>query len=199
MTAVRVMVLSGSARSGSLNLKLATQAAAVARASGAEVTDVDLRALALPVYDADLQAAGMPEGARELRRLFANHDALIIAAPEYNAFPTPLLVNALDWASRPVAEAGLPSGLAAMNGTVVGLLSASPGAVGGMRGLIPLRSFLSMSLAMLVVPPTHSLSRAHEAFDADGRLVDAAQQAALAKVVGAVLDTAAALKARPAA
>lgn len=196
MSAVRVMVASGSARTGSLNLRLAVQAARTARERGAEVTEVDLRALGLPVYDGDIEAAGEPEGALELRRLFAANDALIIVAPEYNAFVTPLLVNSLDWASRPSAGDGLPSGLQAMAGTVVGLLSASPGAVGGMRALVPLRSFLSMSLAMLVVPQTFSLGKAHEAFGADGRLLDAAQQVSMERVVDAVLTTAAALKAQ---
>jgi len=196
MADVRVMVVPGSARTGSLNRKLAAQAAQAARARGAEVTEVDLRALNLPVYDGDIEAAGMPDGARELRRLFATHDAMIVVAPEYNAFVTPLLVNSFDWASRPDPEDGLPSGLASIAGTVVGLLSASPGPVGGMRALIPLRSFLSMSLAMLVVPQTFSLGKANEAFGADGRLIDPAQQKAVERVVAAVLDTAAALKAQ---
>jgi len=195
MAAVRVLVIPGSARTGSLNKKLAVQAAAAARARGAEVTEVDLRALALPVYDGDIEAAGMPAGALELRRLFATHDAVVFAAPEYNAFITPLLLNALDWASRPKADGDLPDGIAALGGTVAGLLSASPGAFGGLRALIPLRAFLSMNLAMLVVPATLSVPKAHEAFGADGALVDARQQQALAKVVAAVLDTAAALKA----
>lgn len=215
----RVLVMSGSSRTGSFNRKLAALAAQAARAQGAEVTEVDLRALALPVYDGDFEAQGpLPPGALELRRLFAAHEAVLIAAPEYNAFVTPLLVNALDWTSRMPAEepdspsadgyvgrspegmrAGLglgparsplPAGLAAMNGTVAGLLSASPGALGGLRGLIFLRAFLSASLGMLVVPETQSVGQAHQAFDEAGALRDAKQQAGVERVVAAVLRAA---------
>lgn len=186
----RVLVMSGSGRTGSFNRKLAAVAAQAARAQGAEVTEVDLRALALPVYDADLEAQGLPPGALELRRLFHAHEAVLIAAPEYNAFVTPLLVNTLDWVSRVPADGDVPAGLAAMNGTVAGLLSASPGALGGLRGLIFLRAFLSASLGMLVVPETQSVGQAHQAFDEAGALRDAKQQAGVERVVAAVLRAA---------
>lgn len=193
-TPVRVIVTAGSARRGSYNAALARVAAAVARAEGAEVTELDLRALALPVYDGDLEAAGLPAGALELRRLFAAHDAFIVAAPEYNSFVTPLLVNALDWASRVPAADGQPSGLQAMGGTVAGMLSASPGAFGGARALLFLRSFLATSLAMLVVPETQAVGGAMNAFDEHGALKDAKQQQGVERVVRSVLKTAAALK-----
>ena len=195
MNTVKVLVIAGSARSGSFNQQLAGVAAQQARQAGAMVTAVDLRTLELPVYDADLEARGMPGGARELRRLFADHDALLLVTPEYNGCPTPLLINALDWASRPVAEDGLPSGMAAMSGTVVGLLSASPGAFGGIRSLLHTRQFLQMNLGMLVVPQQFGLGRADQAFDANGGLIDAKALASVTAVVQAVLKTAAALKA----
>jgi len=194
MSAPRALVISGSARHGSLNQRLAAVAARELEQGGAVVTPVDLRALALPVYDADIEALGMPEGARTLRRLFAENDALLLVSPEYNGFPTPLLINALDWASRPVAEDGLPSGPAAMSGTVAGLLSASPGAFGGLRSLLFTRQFLQMNLGMLIVPEQFGLSRADEAFDAAGALVDAQAHAGLLKVVQSVLRTAVAMK-----
>ena len=192
---MRLLVTAGSTRRSSYNAALARVAAALARSEGAEVTELDLRALALPVYDGDVEAAGMPAGALELRRLFASHDAFVVAAPEYNAFVTPLLVNALDWASRPAAEGALPSGLAAMNGTVAGMISASPGALGGMRSLLFLRSFLSTALGMLVVPETASVGQAHQAFDAAGALKDERTQQSVRRVVRSVLRTAGALRA----
>ena len=188
---VKLLVTAGSARAGSYNAMLARVAAKVARAEGADVTDLDLRSLALPVYDGDIEAAGMPEGARDLRRLFATHDAFIVAAPEYNAFVTPLLVNALDWASRPAAEGDLPAGIPAMNGTVAGMLSASPGAFGGARALLFLRHFLSTALGMLVVPETASIGQAHQAFDETGALKEAKQMQAVERVVRSVLKQAA--------
>ena len=199
MSAPRVLVISGSARHGSLNQRLAAVAARELEQGGAVVTTVDLRALSLPVYDADIEALGMPEGARTLRRLFAENEALLLVSPEYNGFPTPLLINALDWASRPVAEDGLPSGPAAMSGTVAGLLSASPGAFGGLRSLLFTRQFLQMNLGMLIVPEQFGLGLAENAFDPAGALVDAKAHAAVLKVVQSVLRTAAALTSPPVA
>ena len=199
MSATRVLVFAGSARQGSLNQKLAAVAARELELAGAAVTPVDLRALSLPVYDADIEASGMPAGARTLRRLFAEHEALLLVSPEYNGFPTPLLINAFDWASRPVAEDGLPSGPAAMSGTVAGLLSASPGAFGGLRSLLFTRQFLQMNLGMLIVPEQFGLGLAENAFDPAGALVDAKAHAAVLKVVQSVLRTAAAVTSPPVA
>lgn len=189
--AIQLLVTSGSSRTGSLNRRLAQVVAKSARAAGAEVTELDLAALALPLYNGDIEAAAMPEGARELRRLFASHDGFIVAAPEYNGFVTPLLINSLDWASRPAADGDLPAGLAAMNGKAAGMVSASPGALGGMRGLLFLRSFLATVLGMMVVPETASIGQAHQAFDDGGALKDVKQQQAVERVVRSVLAQAA--------
>ncbi len=195
LTDVRVLVISGSSREGSFNRQLAAVAAGLAAQAGAMVTTVDLRSLELPIYDEDLLSQGAPEGARRLVRLFAEHDALLLATPEYNGFPTPLLINALDWASVMPAADGQLSGSAAFGGTVAGLLSASPGAFGGLRSLLATRQFLQMNLGMLVVPEQFGLVRADQAFGAASALVDAASLAGVARVVDAVLRTARALKA----
>ena len=193
---VRVLVISGSSREGSFNQQLAAVAAGLATQAGATVTTVDLRSLELPIYDEDLLSSkGAPEGARRLVRLFAEHDALLLATPEYNGFPTPLLINALDWASVMPAAESQPSGSAAFAGTVAGLLSASPGAFGGLRSLLSTRQFLQMNLGMLVVPEQFGLVRADQAFDAAAALVDATALAGVARVVDAVLRTARSLKA----
>jgi NAD(P)H-dependent FMN reductase len=191
---IALLSLCGSRRTGSLNLRLAARAAAIARSLGASVTEVDLRALALPIYDGDVEALGQPDGARELRRLFATHDGVLFTSPEYNGFVSPLLVNALDWASRPKAEGGLPDGLAAMNGTVAGLISASPSAHGGARGLMALRLLLTATLGFLVVTPALSVPRASQAFDEEGKLADPMHEATLSRTVQAVMDTALALR-----
>ena len=198
MSPVRVLVVSGSARPGSFNRRLADVAAGLAVAGGAEVTQTDLRALALPLYDAEIEAAGVPAGALELRRMFATHDAVIIASPEYNGFPTPLLINALDWTSRVPALGDLPSGLVAMGGTVAGVVSASPGALGGLRSLLFVRQFLQLALGLLVVPEQFALGQANKAFDDSGQLIDTQQLQSVQRVVSSVLRTAAALKARAA-
>jgi NAD(P)H-dependent FMN reductase len=194
MSAVRVLVVSGSSRPGSFNRRLADVAAGLATAAGAAVTQADLRVLALPLYDAEIEAAGVPAGALELRRLFAEHDAVIVASPEYNGFPTPLLINALDWTSRVPAGENLPSGLAAMGGTVAGVISASPGMLGGLRSLLFVRQFLQLAIGMLVVPEQFALVQAGKAFDANGALVDEKHAQAVQRVVDSVLRTGRALK-----
>ncbi len=189
MHPVRVLIVPGSARTGSLNGKLARVAEAVLRERGAAPTVTDLRALALPLYDGDLEAAsGVPEGAKTLLGQLASHDAVLVVSPEYNAFPPPLLMNAIDWASR------LPEHKAAMNGKPTALLSASPGMLGGIRSLLALRQFLSLNLGMLVLPQQLAIPQASQAFTPEGALVDAKQQQALAGVLGALLTTAAALR-----
>lgn len=183
MSAARLLAFAGSARAGSFNKKLLAVAVQGARGAGAEVTVVDLRDLPLPLYDGDLEERdGLPQNARELTRLFLAHQGLLLACPEYNSSITPLLKNTLDWVSRP-AEGEAP--LACYAGKVAGLVAASPGALGGLRGLVHVRAILS-SINVLVVPEQMAVSKAHEAFDAQGALKDAKQRALVENVGAAV-------------
>ncbi len=195
---IRLLVFAGSSREGSFNARLADLGASLAREAGADVTQLDLHSLGLPVYHAAVETAGMPAGALQLRKLLAEHEALFVACPEYNGFPTPLLINAMAWASRvPASEDlpnALPSGLAAMAGKPAGLVSASPGALGGLRSLNSFRAFLQMAPGMVVVPEQFALSQAHQAFAADGSLSEGRAQQAVQRVVKAVLHMATALR-----
>lgn len=196
MSAVRLLAISGSERAGSLNRKLLDVAAKAAIARGAQLELIDLRSLALPLFDGDIEkASGVPDGARRLRDALRTADGVLLATPEYNGFPTPLLVNSFDWLSRLQAEGDVPAGLAVTAGKPVGILSASPGLLGGLRSLNYTRQYLSMAFAMMPVPQQFALSRAHEAFDESGALKDAKQQAAVETVVGSVIRVATALKA----
>jgi chromate reductase len=188
--APRLLAISGSARKGSLNRQLVEVAAAKARASGAEVTVVDLGELALPVFDADLLAAqGFPAGALRLRALFAQHDGLLLASPEYNALPTPLFINAFDWLSVVPAADDLPSGKDVTAGKPVGLMAASPGALGGIRALPIVRTFLSTNFAMVVVPEQLALPAAeHQLGEAGLNKPD--QDQMLGKLVASVIQQA---------
>jgi len=191
-----LLFISGSARSGSLNLRLAQFAAARARALDIQVTHLDLRALALPLYDGDIEtASGVPPGAARLQQALLACDGVLIAAPEYNGFPAPLLINAFDWLSRIKASPSQPSGLAVTDGKPVALLSASPGLGGGLRAMNALRLYLQRAFAMIVVPRQFALARAHEAFDGDGALRDAAAAQSVDAVVAALVALATALKA----
>lgn len=98
----------------------------MARAGGAQVSVLDLRALALPVYDGDLEAAaGIPAGAQALLDALLASDAMLVVTPEYNGFPTPLVINAFDWLLRIPAQAQRASGLAATANKPVARLAAS--------------------------------------------------------------------------
>ena len=186
MNPIRLLVVAGSSRQGAWSRKLADAAAQTARSDGASVTLLDLSELELPLYDGDIEAAsGVPEGAGKLRAALLSHDALLIVTPEYNGFPTPLLINAFDWLSRLGADAGGISGLAATANKPVALLASSPGLLGGLRAMNYLRQYLQMAFAMIVVPQQFALARAHEAFDDAGTLKDAKA----AQVVSAVLSS----------
>ena len=194
--ALRLLFIAGSSRHGAWSGHLRDAARQLADAGGASTSVIDLRALALPVYDADLEAAsGVPDGARRLRDAIAGADALLIATPEYNGFPTPLVINAFAWLSRLQAEAPAASGLATTAGKPVALLSSSPGAVGGLRAMNFMRQYLQMAFAMLVVPQQFALGRANEAFDEAGKLKDAKTEQAVRGVLTALLRLATALRA----
>ena len=193
---LHLLLLAGSARSGALSLRLRDAAQRLAVAAGASTGTIDLRALALPLYDGDLEAAqGVPEGVRHLRDAIAAADAVLIVTPEYNGFPTPLLINAFDWLSRLQAADDVPSGLAATAGKPVALLASSPGPLGGLRALNFLRQYLQMAFAMLVVPQQFALGRANEAFDAAGALKDAKAEQSVAGILHSLLRVARALRA----
>lgn len=192
---IKLLAMAGSARNGALSGRLLNAAMAVAREAGAEVTQVDLRGLAMPLYDGDLEASqGAPEGAKRLRDLFAGHDALLYVTPEYNGFPTPLFINAFDWLSRVGAEGELPSGLATTALKPVGLLASSPGPLGGLRSLNFTRQYLSMNFGMLVVPQQFALGQAHNAFEDGGALKDAKHLQAVSGVVQQLLKVASSQK-----
>ncbi len=179
----QLLVFAGSTRAGSWNRKLARVTADLARAAGAEVTHLELADFELPIYNADLEARGTPEAAIRLKALFHAHPGWIICSPEYNGSYTALLKNTLDWVSSPVK--GHPewsSGSKPFEGKVVGILSASPGALGGLRSLSHLSPLLA-NLQCWVAPKQFALSRAHEAFDADGQLASEAHRERVRAVV----------------
>ncbi|NJL38573.1 MAG: NAD(P)H-dependent oxidoreductase [Leptolyngbyaceae cyanobacterium SM1_4_3] len=176
MTSTKILAFAGSARRDSFNKKLVKIATEGARAAGAEVTYLDFRDLPLPLYDEDLEEAkGLPDNALRLKALMKVHQGFLIACPEYNSSITPLLKNAIDWASRP--EPGEPS-LVCFKEKVAVLMSASPGALGGLRGLVHVRSILS-NIGVLVLPDQKAIGNADRAFDENGNLKDESQQASI--------------------
>lgn len=165
----KILVLAGSTRRQSFNRRLATAAAGFCREQGAEVTQLELADYPLPLYSQDLESEqGLPANAVELKRIFQAHDAFVIACPEYNGSITPLLKNTIDWVSR---RAPGEASMVAYKGKTATLISASAGALGGLRGLVHVRAILS-NIGVLVLPAQVAVSKADQVFGADGSLSD---------------------------
>lgn len=173
MTKPKILAFAGSTRTDSFNKKLVKIAATGAMEGGADVTVIDLRDFTMPLYDGDLeQQQGLPSNAKKLKDLMLSHQGLLISAPEYNSSISGVLKNTIDWVSRP--SAGEES-LACFKGKVAGIMSASPGGLGGLRGLVHVRAILE-NISVLVIPDQIAVGKAHEVFNADGTLKDKKQE-----------------------
>ena len=167
----KIAVIVGSTRDGSFNRMLGRLAVRALEAQGAMVADIDLKAFDLPLYSAALEANAFPPDARRLKDAFAAQDGLLFVSPEYNGSVSPLLKNAIDWASRPTGDES-PVALSAYRGKASAVMAASISPFGGLRGLMHLRQILS-TIQTLVIPEQVLVSNAHAAFDEDGSLKDA--------------------------
>jgi chromate reductase len=178
----KILAFAGSARKQSLNKKLLKIVAAGAEDAGAYLTLVDLADFEMPLFNQDLESdQGMPEKAGEFKRLMIEHDGFLIASPEYNSAFSPLLKNTLDWASR--AESDDESPLAAFKGKTAGIVATSPGALGGIRGLVLLRMLLG-NLGVIVMPEQQAVPNGFLAFNDDGTMSDDKLEARIRKLGG---------------
>ncbi|MCH9806802.1 MAG: NAD(P)H-dependent oxidoreductase [Alphaproteobacteria bacterium] len=171
----RLLFFAGSARTGSFNKKVARLGTRIAEANGIHSAFADLGDYPMPLYNGDIEKnEGPPENARKLKALFALHTGILIASPEYNASISPLLKNTLDWVSR-VRDEG--EGMNEVYRTrVFALASATPGGMGGLRGLYTVRHVLELGLGALVLPEQFAVPRANTAFEENGHLKDLAAQ-----------------------
>lgn len=173
MAKPKILAFAGSTRTDSFNKKLVKIAATGAVEGGADVTVIDLRDFAMPLYDGDLeQQQGLPSNAQKLKDLMLSHQGFLISAPEYNSSISAVLKNTIDWVSRPAAG---EEPLACFKGKVAGIMSTSPGGLGGLRGLVHVRAILE-NISVLVIPDQIAVSKAHEVFNADGTLKDKKQE-----------------------
>lgn len=181
-----VLAFAGSARRDSFNKRLIQCAARAAEAAGARVTLVDLADYSLPIYDGDLEESdGLPPAAQRLRDLLMANQGLILACPEYNSSITPLLKNTIDWTTRNAQGGG---DLDCYKDKVVSLLSASPGALGGLRGLVTVRAILG-NIGCLVLPQQLAVSKAGSAFDESGNFTSETNTKRLAGQMEGLVDT----------
>ncbi|MDE1872382.1 MAG: NAD(P)H-dependent oxidoreductase [Thaumarchaeota archaeon] len=177
----KILAFAGSTRTDSFNKKLVRIAATGATEAGADVTIIDLRDFPMPLYDGDLeQKEGLPPNARKLKDIMLTHQGFLISSPEYNSSVSAVLKNTIDWASR---QSEGETSLACFKGRVAGIMSASPGGLGGLRGLVHVRSILG-NIGVLVMPDQIAIGKAHEAFNSDGTLKDKKQEEQV-KMIGA--------------
>lgn len=170
----KILAFAGSLRKDSYNKKLVKIAMKGAQELGAEVTYIDLKDYPLPVYDQEIEdSQGLPENALKLKQLMLNHDGFLISCPEYNSSMPAAFKNMIDWVSRPAPKEEVY--LCCFIDKVVQLMSASPGQLGGLRGLVHVRSMFS-NIFSIVLPQQKSIPSADKMFDESGNLKDQKQQ-----------------------
>jgi NAD(P)H-dependent FMN reductase len=181
MSALKILVIPGSLRTGSLNARLAATAAYEFTQAGADVTRISLADFPLPIYDGDLQSkSGVPKNAVNLKRMMSAHHGVLIVTPEYNSSVPPLVKNTIDWVSR--VQDGQESRGQIFRERPFAIAAASEGRLGGTRALAALRLILSACHAT-VIPNQLALSFASEAYDDMDRLKQPADIEALAGLV----------------
>jgi chromate reductase, NAD(P)H dehydrogenase (quinone) len=189
VTRPKILVFAGSIRTGSHNARLAALATKLLAAEEAEPTRISLQDFPLPLYDADLEArSGPPQHAVNLKRMMMQHGGVFVATAEYNASVTPLLKNTIDWISR--VREGTEAPLAAFRNRVFALAAASPGTLGGYRGLMAVRQALELGCGATVLPEQVAVRDAANAFDADDGLRDPRTAEALHALLRRLVDAA---------
>ena len=189
MPVPKILVIPGSLRAKSYNVRLAALATKELTLADADVTRISLLDYPLPIYDADLaEKSEPPPHAFKLKRLMCAHQGVFIASPEYNASITPLIKNTIDWISV-VRERGEPP-LAAYQNRIFALGGASPGRSGAMQSLLALRQVLAVGCRALVLAEQVTVPNAEQAFDEMDELKDASVAGQLKTVVRKLVDTA---------
>jgi chromate reductase len=189
MAAPKILVIPGSLRAKSYNVRLAALATKELMLADADATRISLLDYPLPIYDADTaETAGPPPNAVKLKQLMSVHQGVFIASPEYNASITPLIKNTIDWVSA-VRERG-EAPLAAYQNRVFALGGASPGRSGATHSLLALRQVLAVGCRALVIAEQVTVPNAEQAFDEMDELKDARAAGQLKLVIRKLVDTA---------
>ena len=159
---LEVVGIAGSLRRGSLNRALLRAARELAPpALRITIHDID----DIPLYNADVEEAGVPAAVEQLRSAIGAADGLLIATPEYNHGVPGVLKNTVDWLSRPPRRSVL-------GGRPTAILGASPGMTGTARAQSQLRQAFVFTDTPALLQPEVLVSRAREKFDDEGRLTD---------------------------
>ena len=169
MSTPKILAFAGSTRKDSFNKRLAKVALHAAEQAGAETTFIDLLDYNMPLYSKDLfDEQGMPGGVIEFKEMLKSHNGFLIASPEYNGSLTGTLKNAIDWAT---IKAEGEERMACWDGKIAGLVSASPGSLGGIRGLHHLRTILA-GIGTFVLPNHLAVSNSETNLQNDIQITD---------------------------
>jgi chromate reductase len=169
MNTPKILAFAGSTRKDSVNKRLAKIALLAADKAGAETTFIDLLDYNMPLYSQDLLAEhGMPDGVIAFKEMLKNHNGFLIASPEYNGSLTGTLKNAIDWAT---IKAEGEDRMACWNEKIAGLLAASPGGLGGIRGLHHLRTILA-GIGTFVLPNHLAVGNSSSNLQNDNQITD---------------------------
>ena len=183
---VKILTFSGSTRRDSFNKRLTRLAVDVAQQSGFSASFLDLSDYPLPLYDGDFESnSDYPENATIIKNIMKEHAGFLIASPEYNSSISAVLKNTIDWVSR--SDSG-GTDLSAFTGKIAALVSAAPGQLGGLRGLVHLRSILS-NIGTIVIPNQLAIPKCSTVFDDQGKLLDQTQMTSFEDVVMTLLDS----------
>jgi len=166
----KILAFAGSLRKDSYNKKLIRIAVKGAEEAGGDVRLIDLLDYQFPLYNEDIERdSGVPEKAKELKKMMIESQGFLLSCPEYNSSISGVLKNTIDWASR--QETPDEENLICFKKKIVTLMSASPGPLGGLRGLVTVRSIFG-NINCIVLPNQKCISKAFDAFNADGSLKD---------------------------
>lgn len=160
---MKINVLAGSLRQGSINKKLAQEITRLLQDAGHETKFLDLKEFNIPVYDGDVEDAGMPEGVTRLDQIIKSSPALVVVTPEYNGSIPGVLKNAVDWLSRVKPHS--------LKGRHLLIMAASPGALGGVRSLWHTRVPFEV-LGAHVYPDMLAHPKGDQVLDESGRHID---------------------------
>ena len=186
MSALKILVIPGSLRTGSHNVKLAAVAAYEFAQFGADVTRISLSDFPLPIYDGDLQAkSGLPRNAVNLKRMIGAHHGVLIVTPEYNSSVPPLVKNTIDWITR-VQDQNETRGQV-FREQPFAIAAASESRLGGSRALAALRLILTACQAT-VIPSQLALSFADQAYNDMDRLKNTADIEAMKALVKQLIE-----------
>lgn len=187
MAALKILVIPGSLRTGSLNARLAAAVVKELALADVDVTLISLADFPLPIYDGDLEAkSGVPKIAVDLKRMIGAHHGVFIVSPEYNSSVPPLVKNTIDWVTR-VKERNETLGQV-FRERAFALGAASDGKFGGLRVLMALRQILTLGCGATVIPTQMGLSHADKAFDEMGALKEERDANLLRATVRQLID-----------